>query len=143
MTQTARTTGDLNWLLDDLVERVPHAQQAVLLSSDGLLTGGSRGLSREDGEHLAAVASGFQSLARGAGRYFGGGAVRQTIIEMESAFLFVTAAGRGACLAVLADAESDVGLIAYEMAMLVTRVGSYLTTTPRASALSQAEGDPM
>jgi predicted regulator of Ras-like GTPase activity (Roadblock/LC7/MglB family) len=143
MTQTARTTGDLNWLLDDLVDRVPHAQQAVLLSSDGLLIGGSQGLSREDGEHLAAVASGFQSLARGAGRYFGGGAVRQTIIEMESAFLFVTAAGRGACLAVLSDAESDVGLIAYEMAMLVTRVGSYLSTTPRSTALSQAEGDPM
>ncbi|GAA0254614.1 roadblock/LC7 domain-containing protein [Cryptosporangium japonicum] len=134
MTQTARATGELNWLLDDLVDRVPHAQQAVLLSSDGLMIGGSRGLSREDGEHLAAVASGFQSLARGAGRYFGGGAVRQTIIEMEQAFLFVTAAGRGACLAVLGDADADVGLIAYEMAMLVTRVGTYLTTSPRNAA---------
>ncbi|MFI5955050.1 roadblock/LC7 domain-containing protein [Cryptosporangium sp. NPDC051539] len=143
MTQTARATGELNWLLDDLVDRVPHAAQAVLLSSDGLLIGGSRGLSREDGEHLAAVASGFQSLARGAGRYFGGGAVRQTIIEMENAFLFVTAAGRGACLAVLGDAESDVGLIAYEMAMLVTRVGTYLTTSPRSTAQSQVEGDQM
>lgn len=143
MTQTARATSELNWLLDDLVDRVPHAQQAVLLSSDGLMIGGSRGLSREDGEHLAAVASGFQSLARGAGRYFGGGAVRQTIIEMEQAFLFVTAAGRGACLAVLSDAESDVGLIAYEMAMLVTRVGTYLSTSPRGVARSQGEGDPM
>ncbi|GAA3386020.1 roadblock/LC7 domain-containing protein [Cryptosporangium minutisporangium] len=143
MTQTTRATGELNWLLDDLVDRVPHAQQAVLLSSDGLMIGGSRGLSREDGEHLAAVASGFQSLARGAGRYFGGGAVRQTIIEMESAFLFVTAAGRGACLAVLGDAESDVGLIAYEMAMLVTRVGTYLSTSPRSVAQSQGEGDQM
>lgn len=143
MTQAARATSELNWLLDDLVDRVPHASQAVLLSSDGLMIGGSRGLSREDGEHLAAVASGFQSLARGAGRYFGGGAVRQTIIEMESAFLFVTAAGRGACLAVLGDAESDVGLIAYEMAMLVTRVGTYLSTSPRFMAQSQVEGDQM
>ena len=143
MTQTARATGELNWLLDELVDRVPHAQRAVLLSSDGLMIGGSRGLNREDGEHLAAVAAGFQSLARGAGRYFGGGAVRQTIIEMESAFLFVTAAGRGACLAVLGDAESDVGLIAYEMAMLVTRVGTYLSTSPRSAAQSQGEGDQM
>jgi len=143
MTQTARATGELNWLLDELVDRVPHAQQAVLLSSDGLMIGGSRGLSREDGEHLAAVASGFQSLARGAGRYFGGGAVRQTIIEMESAFLFVTAAGRGACLAVLGDAESDVGLIAYEMALLVTRVGTYLSTSPRHGARTQEDGDSM
>jgi uncharacterized protein len=125
---------DLTWLLDDLVARVEHARQAVVLSADGLLIAGSTGLSREDGEHLSAVASGFQSLARGAGRHFGGGAVRQTIIEMESAFLFVTAAGKGACLAVLSSSEADMGLIGYEMAMLVTRVGQYLSTPARAAA---------
>ncbi|MEV6931927.1 roadblock/LC7 domain-containing protein [Dactylosporangium sp. NPDC051485] len=121
----------LNWLLDDLVHRVPSVQRSVVLSVDGLMMGASRGLSQEDAEHLSAVAAGFQSLARGAGRHFGGGAVRQTIIEMESAFLFVTAAGRGACLAVLADAEADIGLIAYEMAMLVQRVGETLSTSAR------------
>jgi len=125
---------DLNWLLDDLVARVQEARQAVVLSADGLLIAGSRGLSREDAEHLSAVASGFQSLARGAGRHFGGGDVRQTIIEMESAFLFVTAAGHGACLAVLSSEEADMGLIGYEMAMLVTRVGQYLSTPARATA---------
>jgi predicted regulator of Ras-like GTPase activity (Roadblock/LC7/MglB family) len=125
---------DLNWLLDDLVARVQDARQAVVLSADGLLIAGSRGLSREDAEHLSAVASGFQSLARGAGRHFGGGDVRQTIIEMESAFLFVTAAGHGACLAVLSSEEADMGLIGYEMAMLVTRVGQYLSTPARATA---------
>jgi predicted regulator of Ras-like GTPase activity (Roadblock/LC7/MglB family) len=57
--------------------------------------------------------------------------VRQTIVEMEGAFLFVTAAGSGACLAVLADSSSDIGLIAYEMAMLVKRVGQTLTTPTR------------
>jgi predicted regulator of Ras-like GTPase activity (Roadblock/LC7/MglB family) len=45
-----------------------------------------------------------QSLARGAGRHFEGGNVRQTIIEMESAFLFITAAGQGTCLAVVSSA---------------------------------------
>jgi predicted regulator of Ras-like GTPase activity (Roadblock/LC7/MglB family) len=125
---------DVTWLLDDLVARVEHARQAVVLSADGLLIAGSTGLSREEGEHLSAVASGFQSLARGAGRHFGGGAVRQTIIEMESAFLFVTAAGKGACLAVLSSSEADMGLIGYEMAMLVTRVGQYLSTPARAVA---------
>ena len=107
-------------------------RQAVILSADGLAVGSSKGLSREDAEHLSAVAAGFQSLARGAGRHFGGGEVRQTIVEMESAFLFVTAAGQGACLAVLADADADVGLVAYEMAMLVKRVGQHLSTNPRA-----------
>jgi predicted regulator of Ras-like GTPase activity (Roadblock/LC7/MglB family) len=102
-----------------------------VLSSDGLLIGTSSGLDRSDADHLSAVAAGFQSLARGAGRHFRGGAVRQTIVEMESAFLFVTAAGQGACLAVLSDADSDIGVIAYEMAMLVIRVGQYLTSPSR------------
>jgi len=132
--QKTSPVGDLYWLLDDLVDRVAEATQAVVLSADGLLIAASRGLSREDAEHLSAVAAGFQSLARGAGRHFGGGKVRQTIIEMESAFLFVTAAGQGACLAVLAAEIADVGLIAYEMAMLVTRVGNYFATSTRTAA---------
>lgn len=123
--------GGFDWLLDDLVGRVPSVRQSVLLSVDGLSMGASRGLSREDAEHLSAVAAGFQSLARGAGRHFGGGAVRQTIVEMDAAFLFVTAAGSGACLAVLAEADADIGLIAYEMAMLVTRVGEAMSAPVR------------
>lgn len=130
MSQTSRA-GDLKWLLNDLVTRVPEAQNAIVLSEDGLLMAGSAGLSQDDAEHLAAVASGYQSLSRGAGRMFGGGPVRQTIVEMESAFLFVTAAGRGACLAVISSAESDIGLIAYEMAVLVQRVGASLSTSQR------------
>jgi predicted regulator of Ras-like GTPase activity (Roadblock/LC7/MglB family) len=129
--QKTRTTTDLHWLLDDLVDTVPEARQAVVLSADGLVIAASSGLSREDADHLSAVAAGFQSLARGAGRHFGGGSVRQTIIEMESAFLFVTTAGHGACLAVLTAADADIGLVAYEMAMLVTRVGQYLATSAR------------
>ncbi|HEX6472436.1 MAG TPA: roadblock/LC7 domain-containing protein [Streptosporangiaceae bacterium] len=134
------SAAELNWLLDTLVNGVPQVRQAVVLSSDGLLVGSSSGLSREDAEHLSAVAASFQSLARTAGRQFGGGAVRQTIIEMEQAFLFVTAAGHGACMAVLADADADVGLIAYEMAMLVRRVGQHLATVPR-SAVEPIAGE--
>jgi predicted regulator of Ras-like GTPase activity (Roadblock/LC7/MglB family) len=122
------------WLVNDLVGRVAHVQEAVVLSADGLLLAASGGLDREDAEHLSAVASGLHGLARGAGRRFGGGAIRQTIIEMDSGFLFVTAGGQGACLAVLAAEEADVGLIAYEMAMLVTRVGQHLSTPVRAQA---------
>jgi uncharacterized protein len=130
MTQTD-TTGQLSWLLDNLVNQVEHVQQALILSRDGLMMAASQGLTPEDGEHLSALAAGLQSLARGTGRQFRGGEVRQTIIEMEFAFLFVIAAGRGTCLAVLTSAEPNVGLIAYEMAMLVRRMGKYLATEPR------------
>jgi predicted regulator of Ras-like GTPase activity (Roadblock/LC7/MglB family) len=123
--------GALDWLLDDLVERVAQIEKAVLLSRDGLMIGSSATLSREDAEHMSAVAAGFQSLARGVGQYFGGGAPRQTIVELDTAFLFVTAAGEGSCLAVLASADGDAGHIAYEMALLVRRVGEHLAVNDR------------
>jgi len=128
-----RQSANLNWLLDDMVERVPSALQAVLLSADGLLMATSAGLKRDDAEHLSAMAAGFQSLAKGASRHFGAGPVRQTVVEMEAAFLFVTAAGLGACLAVLAHSDADLGLIAYEMAMLVTRVGEFMDAPIRSA----------
>jgi len=122
---------DLAWLLDDLVKRVNEAEHAIVLSADGLLMAQSQGIGRDDAEHLSAVAAGIQSLAKGAGERFGGGAVRQTIIEMRSAFLLVTVAGQGACLAGLSSEDADVGLIAYEMAMMVTKLGHHLSTPAR------------
>jgi predicted regulator of Ras-like GTPase activity (Roadblock/LC7/MglB family) len=122
---------ELSWLLDDLAARVDDIQQAVILSRDGLAIAASANLSREDAEHLSALAAGVQSLARGAGEHFDLGEVRQTIIELEQAFLFVTAAGYGSCLAVMCPATADAGLIAYEMAMIVKRAGPHLAAQPR------------
>jgi predicted regulator of Ras-like GTPase activity (Roadblock/LC7/MglB family) len=45
---------------------------------------------------------------------------------MESAILFIMAAGEGSCLAVLAALGADMGLVAYETALLVRRVGQHL-----------------
>jgi predicted regulator of Ras-like GTPase activity (Roadblock/LC7/MglB family) len=128
--------GQLDWLLDDLVLRVAHITKAVILSQDGMALGASQTLGRDDAEHLAALAAGFQSLARGTSRHFGGGAVRQTVIEMESGFLLVTAAGSGTCLAVITGPVADLGLVAYEMAVLVRRSGEHIRVNTRATALS-------
>jgi len=126
--------GQLDWLLDDLVMRVAPVTKAVILSQDGIALAASQSLARDDAEHLAALAAGFQSLAKGAGSHFGGGAVRQTIIEMESGFLFVTAAGSGTCLAVIANRDADLGHVAYEMAILVRRTGEHIRVGLRAPA---------
>jgi predicted regulator of Ras-like GTPase activity (Roadblock/LC7/MglB family) len=126
--------GDLDWLLDDLVMRVGEVRHAVVLSNDGLPVGASTALTREDAEHLAAVASGLHSLAKGAGRHFHTGGVRQTMVEMDDGFLFVAAAGDGSCLTVLTSVAADIGLIAYEMARLVKRVGEHLRTPARITA---------
>jgi predicted regulator of Ras-like GTPase activity (Roadblock/LC7/MglB family) len=137
---TAQRTGELDWLLDDLVTRVGEVRHAVVLSNDGLAMGASGDLRREDAEHLAAVASGFNSLAKGAGRHFGVGGVRQTMVEMDDGFLFVAAAGDGSCLAVLSAVTADIGLVAYEMALLVKRVGEHLSTALRVAVRPAPSG---
>ncbi|HXW45373.1 MAG TPA: roadblock/LC7 domain-containing protein [Streptosporangiaceae bacterium] len=128
----------MSWVLDDLVRRVDGIRQAVVLSRDGLTLGASAGLSREDAEHMAAIAAGIQSLARGAALRFDGGQARQSIIHMDRALLFVMAAAQGSCLAVLCPADADHGLIAYEMAMLVRRLGQYLAANPRLAAFADS-----
>jgi uncharacterized protein len=130
----------LDWLLDDLVTRVPHITRSVFLSQDGLALGASRGMDQADVEHLAALAAAFQSLARSASHQFGGQA-RQSIIEMTSGFFIVCAAGQGTCLAVLTTTEADIGQVAYEMAILVQRTGDHLQVNMRTrSALSGTLG---
>ena len=125
---------DLAWLLDDLASRVEDFRRAVLLSRDGLLIAASSDLTREDAEHMSAVAAAVQSLAAGTGERFEAGGVRQTVIELEKALLFVTAAGEGSCLAALCPANADAGLVAYEMAMLVKRARPHLAQHARVPA---------
>jgi predicted regulator of Ras-like GTPase activity (Roadblock/LC7/MglB family) len=132
---TGGTVRNLDWLLDDLASRVEHFRRAVILSRDGLVMAASADLSREDAEHLAALAAGLQSLAKGTGERFGVGEVRQSIIELQDALLFVTAAGQDSCLAALCPANADAGLVAYEMAMLVKRAGPHLSSRPRFPAV--------
>jgi predicted regulator of Ras-like GTPase activity (Roadblock/LC7/MglB family) len=121
----------LDWLLDDLVQRLAGAERAAALSADGLLLGRSASLDREDGEHLAAMASAFRSLARGVGTQFDKGLVQQTVVELEDGYLVVTEAGEGACLALLASAGADLGMIAYEMNVIVHQVGNTMVSPPR------------
>ena len=131
MTQAKSNGEQLGWLLDNLVSRIANIRQALVLSRDGLVVAKSQNMSREEADHLSALTAGVHSLARGAGQQVSGGEVRQTIIEMDSAFLFVMASGQGTCLTVLASAEANLGVMAYEMARLVRRMGVYLTAAPR------------
>src|SRR6202034_3604249 len=95
MTDASVPGRDLAWLLDDLADRLPDFRRAVILSRDGLCIAASGDLSREDAEHLSAVAAAVQSLAAGTGDRFSAGGVRQTIIELEHGIFFLIAAGQG------------------------------------------------
>ncbi|GGV34570.1 dynein regulation protein LC7 [Actinomadura cremea] len=133
MKQQGHATGELDWLLDDLVERVGEVHQAVLLSRDGLVMGASGGVTRKDAEFLAALSSGFHSLANGAREHFQAKHVRQTVVELDGMLFFIMPAGDGSCLAVLSDAGGNAGLVAYETTMLIKRVRRQLGTAPRSS----------
>jgi predicted regulator of Ras-like GTPase activity (Roadblock/LC7/MglB family) len=122
---------ELDWLLHNLSATVGGVQSAVILSPDGLPLGRSPGLTPMAADTLAALAAGAQALAHGTGRKFGSGDVVQTTIEMDAAILFITPAGRGTCVALLADADADHGQIAYELAVLVKRVGQHMIADPR------------
>lgn len=122
MSSPAAATVDLAAAVNDLVQDVEGVRHAIVLSADGLVVAASAGLNRDDADHLAAAAAGLNSLARGAGRFLGDGPVRRTVIELDTGFMFVTAAGTGSCLAVLCHAHIDAGLVGYETERLVLRI---------------------
>jgi predicted regulator of Ras-like GTPase activity (Roadblock/LC7/MglB family) len=129
MSVAARNVG---WLIDNFVDRTPGVSEAVVVSSDGLPMATSKTLDRDAADRFAAVAAGLIGLAYGAAGRVGGGAVNEIIVEMENVFLFVTGVSDGSCLAVVADASCDVGLVGYEMAVLVDRTRTVLTPELRA-----------
>jgi predicted regulator of Ras-like GTPase activity (Roadblock/LC7/MglB family) len=132
---------DVVWLLSSLVERVPHTRGAVLLSADGLRKA-VHGLDLDDADQLAAIASGFIALARSTGAKFGhSDVVRQVVAELDDTLLFVSSAGLGSVLTVLADRDADAGVVGYEMSQLIKSVRPFLATPARQAA--PAPVDPM
>jgi uncharacterized protein len=117
----------LTWLVNDFVSEVPGVNHAVVVSVDGLLLTRSDGLPLEHAEQLAALASGLLSLAQGSSRLFGQGSCEQTIVKMERGYLFLVSISDGSCLTVLASAECDMKVVAYQMTLLVENAGHVLT----------------
>jgi predicted regulator of Ras-like GTPase activity (Roadblock/LC7/MglB family) len=125
--------GDLDWLLEKLIEKTPGARHALVLSKDGLKLCRTAGLSVDQADQLAAIASGIQSLSHGASVEFGDGSggARQAMTEFHGGLLCIVEAGEGAHLAVVAGDDADVGIIGHNMAELVEQIGTYLSAPPR------------
>jgi predicted regulator of Ras-like GTPase activity (Roadblock/LC7/MglB family) len=117
----------LTWLVNNFVSEVPGVNHAVVVSVDGLLLTRSDGLPLEHAEQLAALASGLLSLAQGSSRLFGQGICEQTIVKMEHGYLFLVSISDGSCLTVLASAECDMKVVAYQMTLLVENAAHVLT----------------
>jgi predicted regulator of Ras-like GTPase activity (Roadblock/LC7/MglB family) len=132
MFQLSKDAQNLNWLVSTFVRNVVGVSHAIVVSSDGLLVAVSERLDRARADQLAAIASGLTSLTAGSSRLLEAGEVNQTIVQMEHGFLFVMSVSDGSSLAVLASPTCDVGLVGYEMALLVARTGDVITPQLRA-----------
>jgi hypothetical protein len=129
--QTAEASRQLDWLVSDFVRRVAGVTHALVVSVDGLKLAVSDRVDESTADQLAAVASGLVSLTRGAARCFDAEPVVQTIVETAGGYLFVTSVSEGSTLAVFATVECDIGMIGYEMTLLVNRVGQLLVPGTR------------
>lgn len=118
---------NFNWLLVQFVDKTDGVQEAIAVSSDGLLLAASAGRQRDNVDQFAAIISGLISLTGGAATCFDFEGVEQIIVEMSLGYLFVTTIGDGSTLGVVADRDCDIGLIAYEMTLLCQRAGDALT----------------
>ncbi|MEJ8637381.1 roadblock/LC7 domain-containing protein [Streptomyces sp. NPDC006475] len=144
---------NLHWLLGNLVEEVPGVRSVAVVSSDGLLllssdpaqNAASAEAPRREGPRgssadLATIVSGIGSLTIGAARLMDGGGVKQTMVAMEEASVFVMSISDGSLLGVQADADSDMSVVAYHMGMFVGRAGHVLTPELRSELRQSLEG---
>lgn len=118
---------NFNWLLENFVRHTSATREAIAVSSDGFLLASSTSPVRDGAEQFAAIISGVTSLTNGAGELLGCGRVEQVVIEMDDGLLFISSISDGSALGVIADRDGDMGLIGYEMTLLLGRVGKALT----------------
>jgi len=118
---------NVSWMLDNFVRETAEVEQAIGVSSDGLLMAMSVRMGRGDADKLGATVSGMTTLAGSAGRLLDKGGLTQVITEFAGGYLIASLISGRACLGVVASHYCDLGLVGYETAMLVERVGAILT----------------
>src|SRR4051794_10334916 len=121
MSQATVEAESFNWLLADFVRKTDGVQEAIAVSSDGLLMALSDGLDRDGAERLAAIVAGITSLAKSASRRYGFEGLKLVMIEMGRGFLLVSAISDGSCLGVVAAGSCDLGLVGHEISLLCDR----------------------
>ena len=127
--ELSEKANNVNWLMVNFVRGTPGVDHAFAVSSDGLLIALSSSLDRGAADKLAAIITGMRSLAHGATGELNKGQVMQVLIEMTGGYLFVSTISGGSTLGVVTSRDCDLGLIGFEITLLVERVGAQLTPT--------------
>ncbi len=118
---------NVNWLMSRFVSDTVGVEQAIAVSSDGLLMAISSNLDRASADKMAAIVTGMRSLSDGAARVLGKGGMSQVLVEMHDAYLFIATISGGSSLGVVTSKNADLGLVGYEITLLVQRVGTQLS----------------
>jgi predicted regulator of Ras-like GTPase activity (Roadblock/LC7/MglB family) len=118
---------NVSWMLDHFVRETAEVEQVIGVSSDGLLMAMSVQMDRGDADKLGATVSGMTTLANSASRLLNKGGLTQVITEFAGGYLMASLISGRACLGVVTSRHCDLGLVGYETAMLVERVGAVLT----------------
>ena len=130
---------DLDWLLEDFIDRVSGTSSAEVVTADGLVLCVSAQIASDAADQIAAITSGLASLTDGAAQFYRAGSVRQLIVEMDEGFLLIARVSDGSVLAVMCDSSCDIGQIGYEMSLLIGRIGRVLTPELRARLRPSAD----
>lgn len=122
----------MDWLLQGLVDGVPGARHALVLTADGMRLA-HYAVEEDVADRLAAICAGLQSLSSAVAEMFPGGdqRMRMIVIEVGGGFFYVMAAGEGAFVAVVADEGVDAGLMGRQLRDLVVRIGEHLASPAR------------
>jgi len=126
-----KIANDLNWLLQNFVERTPEVSHVLAISTDGLVLAHNNGLPRDRADQLAATGSGLVALLSGAARFFDAGSMISNVTQLDGGFMFCIAFSEGASLLVLASPSCDVGRVTYDMTDLANKMGEALTPALR------------
>jgi predicted regulator of Ras-like GTPase activity (Roadblock/LC7/MglB family) len=116
-----------NWLLTRFATQTAGVQEAIAVSSDGLLIAMSATRPRPEAERLAAITSAIISLAAGASDVFNLGGSNKIIIDLDQGYVLVRTINPGSSMGVLATKDVNLGGTAYEMTMFARRTGEFLT----------------
>lgn len=118
---------DLDFVLNRFVEDTEGVRFAQTVSADGMHLAASAGCDSARHDTFAAIASGLASLTDSSVDLFGLGSMQRQIIEASDGWILLSRVSATASLGVVADRQSDLGLVGYEMTRLSKQLGDALS----------------
>ncbi|SDP32647.1 Predicted regulator of Ras-like GTPase activity, Roadblock/LC7/MglB family [Actinopolyspora xinjiangensis] len=125
---------ELRWMLDDVL--LPEVRSAVVLARDGLVITATGEISEADADRFAACLASLRGSSAAATEFCGDSseaqpAWNQTLIEFDTGYIFLIAAGPHAYMGVSTTKRVDMGPATQRFHAVVQKLGTELGTLPR------------